>query len=155
MKPAAIAALVAGTLDLTLAIAFFAIQQGAPFTAVPHSVASALIGARAFTGGIPTAILGIALHYVVAFCIALFYYALSLRFGFLNQHPLLSGAAYGMGVFLFMQHVVLPLTARPPSHGYGTVWLLTNIASHIFFIGITIALITRAFSLKSSARART
>lgn len=150
MKPAAIAAVIAGTLDLTLAILFFGIQQSAPFTAVPHSVASALIGVRAFTGGVPTAILGIALHYLVAFCIALFYYALSLRFGFLNQHPLLSGAAYGIGVYIFMRHLVVPLTAKPPSHGYGTVWLLTNIGSHIFFIGITIALVTRAFSFRTA-----
>ncbi len=146
LKTILTAGLVAGTLDLTLAIVFFAIQQHAPFVAVPQSVASGLIGVRAFTGGVPTAILGIALHYFIALAIAGIYYAASLRLAFLNRHAWHCGAAYGIAVYLFMQHIVLPLSAHPHNRSFGHAWLIANIASHIFFIGITIALITRYYA---------
>ena len=115
MKPILISTAVAGTLDLALAITFFAIK-GVPLEGVPHAVAAGLLGVRAFRLGLPTAILGVALHYFIAFCVSAFYYFLSRRFGFLNNHPIASGAIYGIGVFLFMQHVVLPLSAEPRSH---------------------------------------
>jgi len=151
MKPILISTAVAGTLDLALAITFFAIK-GVPLEGVPHAVAAGLLGVRAFRLGLPTAILGVALHYFIAFCVSAFYYFLSRRFGFLNNHPIASGAIYGIGVFLFMQHVVLPLSAEPRSHPT-YAWLIANIASHIFFIGIAIALITRRFSTPPQASA--
>lgn len=144
MKTILLAGLVAGTLDLDLAVAFFSLR-GAPLNTIPHAIAAGLLGPRAFHGGITVAFLGVALHFFIALSVAAFYYALSLRIGLLNAHPFLSGAAYGIGVYLFMQYVVLPLSAEPrsrPSHG----WLIADIASHIFFIGITIALITRHFA---------
>lgn len=145
------AGLVAGTLDLTLAIVYFAITVHAPFTAVPKAVASGLLGARAFQGGIPTALLGIAIHYFIALTVADVYYAASLRIKFLNRQPLLSGAAYGIAVYLVMQYIVLPLSARPHSRSNGHAWLVANVASHIFFIGITIALITRHYATRQTA----
>ncbi len=144
MKPILISTLVAGTLDLALAITFFTIK-GAPIDAVPHAVAAGLLGVRAFSLGTSIAILGVALHYFIAFCVAAFYYLLSRRFGFLNNRPILSGALYGIGVFLFMQYVVVPLSAEPRSHPTHA-WLIADIGSHIFFIGIAIALITRCFA---------
>jgi uncharacterized membrane protein YagU involved in acid resistance len=143
-----VATLVAGTLDLSLAIIFFALGHGAPFVAVPHAIAGGLLGIRAVHGGIPTAILGVALHYFITLCVAAFYYTLSRRLLFLNHHPFLSGAAYGIGVYLFMQRVVLPLSAEPRSHTYGHVWLIADILSHIFFIGITVALITSYYAAR-------
>jgi uncharacterized membrane protein YagU involved in acid resistance len=149
MKTILIAGLIAGTLDLDLAVAFFSLR-GAPLDAIPHAIAAGLLGPRAFHGGIAIAFLGVALHYFIALSVASFYYFLSLRTRFLNSHPLLSGAVYGIGVYLFMQYVVLPLSAEPRSSS-GHAWLIADVASHIFFIGITIALITRFFSNTSPA----
>ena len=149
MKTILLAGLVAGTLDLDLAVTFFSLR-GAPLNTIPHAIASGLLGPRAFHGGIAVAFLGVALHFFIALSVAAFYYVLSLRIRRLNAHPFLSGAAYGIGVYLFMQYVVLPLSAEPrsrPTHA----WLIADITSHIFFIGITIALITRYFSNTSPA----
>jgi len=143
------AGLVAGTLDLALAIIFFAVQ-GAPLLTIPHAIASGLLGLRAFHGGIPTAILGIALQYFIALTVADVYYAASLRLKFLNRQPLLSGAAYGITVFLVMTLIVVPLSAAPHSHS-SVAWHIADIASHIFFIGITIALITRHYATPQNA----
>ena len=143
-KPIFTAGLIAGALDLVLAVTFFTVR-GAPLDAVPHAIAGGLLGPKAFHEGLATALLGVALHFFIALTVAAVYFAASRRIGFLNHHPLISGTVYGLAVFAFMQHIVLPLSAEPrsrPSHA----WLIADIASHIFFIGITIALIVRRLS---------
>ena len=148
LKTVITAGLVAGTFDLALAIIFFAVTQHAPFSAIPHAVASGVLGARSFHLGAASAALGIFLHYFIALTVADFYYAASLRIPFLNRHPILSGAAYGIAVFVVMQFIVVPLSRRGPSHPQFS-WFIADIASHIVFIGITIALITRHYATQT------
>ena len=141
------AGLVAGALDLTLAITWFTIA-GDPLATVPHAIASGWLGARAFHGGAPDALLGIALHFLIALVVAAIYYMLSRAFKLLNHQPILSGVVYGLAVFLVMQNIVVPHSAEPrlqPS----MAWLITDLASHVFFVGITISLITRRFALRA------
>lgn len=144
MKTIFTAGVIAGILDLALAIAFFTLR-GFPVDAVPHAIASGLLGVRAVRGGIATAVLGVAIHFCIAITVAAVYYAVSRAVAFANRHPVLMGTAYGLGVFAFMQYVVLPLSAEP-HYGHTTAWLVANVVSHIFFIGITIALITSRFA---------
>jgi hypothetical protein len=147
MKPAIktvlTAGLVAGTLDLALAISYFAVTVHAPIVAVPLAVASGLLGRQAYSLGTPAAVLGIALHFFIALTVAGIYFAASRTLRILTRRPIVCGAAYGIGVFLVMQYIVLPLSARPGPRRFTTGWFIADVASHIFFIGITIALITR------------
>jgi hypothetical protein len=140
------AGLVAGTLDLALAITYFAVAVHAPFVAVPLAVASGLLGARAFSLGTSAVVLGIALHYFIALTVAGIYYTASRQLRILTRQPVVCGAAYGISVFLVMQYIVLPLSARPGRSHFTVGWLTADVASHIFFIGITIAVITRSFT---------
>lgn len=138
------AGIIAGILDLALAVIFFTLH-GAPLEAVPHAIASGLLGPKAFREGLPTAVLGIALHFFIAITVAAVYYGLSRKIRLLNYRPLLAGTVYGLAVFTVMQHIVLPLSAEPhsrPTPG----WLIADAISHIVFIGITIALITSRFA---------
>ncbi len=151
LKTVLIAGITAGTLDLALAIIFFAVQKGAPLVAVPHAIASGLLGDEAFRGGLATAALGVVLHFFIALCVAAVYYALSRKIKLMNRFPLIAGAVYGLGVFAFMLHVVLPRSAAEHSRP-SQAWLIADISSHIFFIGITIALITRRYSAPTGAR---
>lgn len=148
-KTILIAGTVAGVLDLALAIIFFTVE-GAPLEAVPHAIASGLLGPRAFREGLATALLGIALHFFIAFTVAAVYYFLSRKIRLLNLRPYLSGTVYGLAVFVIMQHIVLPLSAEPRTHQSNHAWLIADIASHILFIGITIALITRRYAYSPS-----
>lgn len=141
------AGLIAGALDLALAITYFTIA-GAPLATVPHAIASGWLGARAFHGGAPDALLGIALHFFIALVVAAVYYMLSRAFKLLNHQPILSGTVYGLAVFLVMQNIVVPHSAEPrlqPS----MAWLVVDLASHVFFVGITISLITRRFARRA------
>lgn len=141
------AGLLAGTLDLALAITFFAVQ-GAPLDTVPHAVAGGLLGAPAFQAGTSVAILGVALHFLIALSVAAVYYLLSRAFKLLNHQPILGGTVYGLAVFLFMQDIVIPFSAEPHSKP-STTWLAVNLASHVLFVGITISLITRRFAQRA------
>lgn len=145
-KTVVVAGLIAGTLDLALAIGYFAVSVHAPFAAVPLAVASGLLGARAYSLGNAGVVLGIGLHYFIALTVAAVYFAASRGLGILTRRPIVSGAAYGIGVFLVMQYVVLPLSARPGPRHMSAGWMVADIGSHVFFIGITIAVITRRYA---------
>ena len=58
--------LIAGTLDICAAFLTAWLRAGVTPVRVLHFVASGLIGAAAFNGGARTAILGLALHFLIA-----------------------------------------------------------------------------------------
>src|SRR5688572_28022303 len=107
-----VAGLVAGVLDLTAACFFAWVRAGVTPVRVFHSVASGLIGpSAATTGGNKTALLGIALHFLIATTWAAVYYIASRKIRFLINHPIIAGLLYGVFVYSFMNFVVLPLSA--------------------------------------------
>ncbi len=136
------AGLLAGVLDGLDAGLFIGVARGIPPIRVFQFIASGLLGVRSFNGGWATAVLGVALHFLIAMSAAAVFYALSLKLPWLLHKPLLWGPVYGMGVFLFMHYVVVPLSAAPRQPPAGAANLLNLIFSHIFFVGIPIAWIT-------------
>jgi hypothetical protein len=95
----AVGGLIAGTLDLTQACVLFGAR-------IPLVIAAGLLGRQAFKGGPGTYVLGVLLHFFIAFSFAAFYYAASRKLAFLKEHPLVCGLAYGAGVELVMSLVV-------------------------------------------------
>jgi len=67
-------------------------------------------------GGPPTAILGAALHFFIAFSVVAAYYLASRRLALLRDRPVLCGLLYGVLVYVVMTFVVVPLSAafNPP-----------------------------------------
>jgi hypothetical protein len=76
-----------------------------------QGIASGLLGRSAFQGGIGTALLGVALHFVVATGAAAVYYAASRRWRLLTDRALGCGIAFGALVHLFMTFGVIPMSA--------------------------------------------
>lgn len=133
----AVAGLLAGASDLIFAFVFYSFQGATP-ARILRGIAAGLLGHEALTMGSWTLALGAALHFFTAVCAAFVFYALSRRFRFLTRRWVLSGAAFGVGVFLFMHFVVIPLSRlhfRLPTL-YNT---LGELCSHIFLFGIVIA----------------
>lgn len=103
-------------------------------------------------GGLPTAFLGAFLHYFIAFSIVTVFNLASRKMPFLTRRPWAYGAVYGVLVYLFMNVVVLPLSAlHNPVNLSPSVGLLNQVLIHIFGIGIPSALFARAASSRSSA----
>ncbi len=137
--------LACGVLDITQAIVAWHFQAGVKPIRVWQSVASGLLGPKAFQGGIKTAIVGGVLHFFIAFTAAAVYYTASRWLAFMTGHAILSGLLYGEAVFLFMYFVVVPLSAAAKSH-FTMATLITGPIGHMFLVGLPIALAVRRFS---------
>jgi hypothetical protein len=149
-RPSAARALLFGTLavgvlDLLDAFIFFGLRGVSPIR-ICQSIAAGLLGRAAFAGGWPTAMLGVALHFFIAFCVVAVFLFAARRLRFLVDHWLLSGIIYGVGVYLVMTFIVVPLSAA----GGGTrTWpvVLNGVLIHMFGVGLPASLAARVFRL--------
>src|SRR5262245_50297765 len=82
--------LVVGALDGLDAIVVFGLRGATPVR-VFQGIAAGLLGRATFQGGLRTALLGLAIHFFIAFSIAATYYAASRRFSILVRRPLVCG----------------------------------------------------------------
>jgi uncharacterized membrane protein YagU involved in acid resistance len=102
--------LLAGTLDIAAAIFIYAFPSGAKVTRLLQGIASGLLGAKAFSGGLRTAALGLTLHYLIALIWTFVGLLGLLTFKGISRHLVLGGLAYGAVVWLSMNLIVLPLS---------------------------------------------
>ncbi len=133
---------IAGALDITYAIVFSA-WRGVPAMRLLQSVSSGLLGAPAFNGGMPTAALGLFLHFCIAFAWAAIFYIASRSVPFLTRKAVISGIVYGLLIYAIMNLVVLPVSAFPRKVTFPPLVLATGLFVHMFFIGLPIALAVR------------
>src|SRR5262245_53770080 len=138
--------LLGGLFDITFACVVWAIRAGVTPIRVGQSVASGLLGREAsLAGGVTTGILGLVLHFLMAILMAAVYYGAATRIPLLVKRAVPCGLAYGLGIYLVMNFVVLPLSAIGKMGGSGPlVIVIPEILVHMFGVGLTIALFTRA-----------
>ncbi len=133
---------IAATLDLVYAIVRQAGRGRSPEWTL-QSVASGWLGEDAFTSGSAGAVLGLLSHFVILVVGAGLFVLASLRFPALRSHAAISGLAFGVLVYLFMNFVVLPLSAFPFDLTYTAGRLLEGFVSHAVLVGLPIALAAR------------
>jgi len=137
-----IAGILVGVLDICAAFVVRYAFMKAPPLRVLQGIASGAMGPAAFSGGLSSAGVGLALHFVIAFGVAAVYFAMSRRLRIFIAHPLWVGAAYGIGVHLFMNYVVLPLSRFPRGGRPPTIWFFAAMAAvHILCVGWPVALV--------------
>lgn len=129
--------LLAGTLDAMDGVVAFGFNGMNPIQVLQY-IASGLLGAPSFQGGLKTAALGAVLHYFIAFAVAAIYYAASLKLPVLHLRPVKWGLTYGVAVFLVMNYVVLPLSAVAKSP-FSPALFLNGVIGHAIFVGFAIA----------------
>jgi hypothetical protein len=131
------ATLVAGALDATDGVVFFGLHGLNPIQVLQY-IASGLLGARSFGGGLITAGLGVLVHFAIALVVAAIYLAASRRISALRSQWVLFGLLYGAAVWAVMNLAILPLTAVAPSP-ITTAALLNGVIGHALFVGLPIA----------------
>lgn len=136
--------LVAGALDISAAFINSASRGRSPMW-VLQSIASGVLGPNAFKGGLQTAALGAALHFLIAFAASAVYFSASRKLTFMVRWPIVCGLLYGVVVYLFMYGVVLSLTFHrsffsPPSA------VATGLIIHMLCVGLPISLAVRQYS---------
>lgn len=135
--------LAVGILDGLDAVIFFGVRNGTPPARVFQAIAAGLLGRDGFSGGGPTAALGVALHFFIAFTIVAVFLFASRHVPALSRAPCIAGPAYGIAVYLVMNFVVIPLSAT--SGGSFTVPVVLNgVLIHIVGVGLPAVLAARA-----------
>jgi uncharacterized membrane protein YagU involved in acid resistance len=139
------AGLACGTLDIIAAFVVY-IQFGRPPLRLLQGIAAGVLGKRAFEGGMATAWFGLFCHYFIAFSAATVYFTASRSIAFVLEHAVISGAAYGVIVYFFMNRIVVPLsgTIKLP---FSFKMMVIGIVIHIFCVGLPIAIVVERFSI--------
>ena len=133
-----------GVLDGISAILLFG-SRGASPAQVFRSIAYGAMGRAAVNGGAKAALVGVAAHFTVAFGAAAVYYAITRLRPAINERPLVFGPLYGAAVHLFMNFVVIPMSAIGPR---SIVWttFLEVLAIHLVVVGPSISVTVSHFA---------
>ena len=141
-----IGGLIAGTLDIIAACLQAWLRSATTPMRVGQFIASGVLGRAAFSGGNKTALLGIAFHYLIATTATAVFYFASRKLHFLVERPVSMGLLYGVFVYLFMNFVVIPLSAIQRTGGATLSNRIVSALISRFCVGLPIALIVRRFS---------
>jgi hypothetical protein len=136
-----IAGLTCGVLDGLSAVAL----AGGRWMRVFQFVASSILGPDSFRGGVATASVGIAIHFLVALTATAVYYSVSRGIPILIDRALLFGVLYGVTIHFFMTFVAIP-TSKIGSRPLVLRSFLLQLAVHMIVVGPTIALMIRRYS---------
>jgi len=149
LRAGTLTGVVDGLFSSVLSVAFYHSTVARLF----QGVAAALLGNEAFAGGISTAVLGVLMHFGVAFswsAVFLFFVMRSrwVRERLASPYGVIKVAAvYGPFIWLVMSLVVIPLLLqRPPSF---TVRWWIQLIGHFPFVGLPIVAMTAS---KTSTR---
>jgi hypothetical protein len=149
LRTVLIGGLIAGALDLTFAFSFYGLKGATPLR-ILQLIASGVLGRESFQMGFASAALGAFFHFFISVCAAGIFYLVSLRFSFLTRRVLISGAIFGVLMFLTMGFIVVPLSAiKPGPMKIGNV--IGELCSHMFLFGMVISYaVSRAHHIRSS-----
>jgi len=129
-----VGALIAGSVDILVASAIYQVSPAA----ILQAIASGLIGRASYDGGVGTMALGLMLQWLMSLIIAAIYGAAAMQTRVLFDKPVRFGALYGVGVFIVMSFIVVPLSAAYPRPQPSVSGLVLNLAANILF-GVIVA----------------
>ena len=137
-----LAGVLGATCDIVYAILYYG-WRGVSAERILQTVASGLLGKASYDGGWPAAALGLACHYAIVIVAAALFYAVARRWSWLRNEPITAGLAYGVAIYVFMNFVVLPLSAYPFPLRFPLLTTATGLLVHMVGVGLSISLITR------------
>jgi hypothetical protein len=133
-----------GVMDITAAFVTWW-PKGILPSRILKGIASGLLGPDAYNGGWPTAALGLAFHFFIAFSAATVFYIASRKLQFMMLRPVLSGVLYGVAVYFVMYWIVMPLS-RYHIRPFSLTNTIIAIITHMVCVGLPISLIISYYS---------
>jgi hypothetical protein len=136
--------LIVGTLDILSAIVDYYIATGKGPANIFKYIASAILDKQAFSGGTGIIVLGLLLHYLIAFLFTILFVALYRNVKFMSGNKLIVGICYGVLIGVIMNFIVVPLSLTPkmPYQGLKVVKAFLIL---ICMIGLPLAFLTPRF----------
>ena len=139
-----IAGLTCGAMDISAALVVYGLMGSKPLRLL-QGIAGGILGPRTYSGGTSTALLGLALHFVIAFGAATVFFLASRFVPLLLNYAVVSGVLYGIAVYFFMNRVVVQLSAAT-KFPFSIKMMLIGVIIHIFCVGIPISLSIRRYA---------
>jgi hypothetical protein len=146
-----ITVLIAGTLDILSAYTNGFIQTGHLSRRMFQYIAGGALGLKnTLNGGVPVILLGIFIHYFIAFCFTLFFFYLYRKNRIFGLNKFVAALLYGIFIWAVMSLVVLPLSALPSRKITIGNALLDSLILAVM-IGLPVSLSARAYYGKGKA----
>lgn len=140
-KTVILTGLIVGTLDMLGAIIVYKADPGPMF----RFIASGAFGAgTAFSGGTVMVVWGVTFHYIIAFAWTILFFFVYPSLPILWKNKYITGALYGLLIWVIMNKVVIPISAITPgpfdltSAAIGALIL-------IIAVGLPIAILTHRY----------
>ena len=140
-KSILIATAIAGTLDIGMA-AIETARAGKPVANMLRSVASGPFPS-ATDWSAAGAVLGLGVHYAIMAVMVTVFILARERIGWIRAHTLIAAALYGVGLWLVMYGLVLPLRFGAPFPTPNPVGIAKQLFAHVVLVGLTIGLVAR------------
>ncbi len=132
---------ITGALDISYA-ALVTVMNGGIATNMLRGVAAGPLGDRALQWGTPGAFAGLAVHFTLMSIMVAVWLRIR-RIPFVAaMSPWLSGALYGLAIYLVMFGVVLPLRFGSPFPPAKLLSLATSLFAHVVVVGMSMAWVT-------------
>jgi hypothetical protein len=132
---------IAGALDIGDAIVT-TLLHGHSVEKMLQGIASGLLGKAAGHGGLGSAAFGLGLHFAIMLAMVAAFVLAATRLPTLTRRPVVWGLLYGIGLYLVMNMIVLPLRFHPPAQPFDAIAFANQIFANTCLVGLPIALIT-------------
>jgi hypothetical protein len=133
------ATIVSGALDATAGVVIYWIYKGLNPLQVLQYIASGIFGPSVINGSFLYVIIGLVLHFIIAFAFTCGYY---LVFPFVKsfvKNTVVNGLVYGIFIWVFMNYIVLPFSNIP--HSPKDFVSVLELIWHSVLVGLPIAMI--------------
>ncbi len=145
VKTILLSGFVAGTLDILAAFLVYSfVMKVATPLQILHGIAAGMFGKTVIGNENIMALIGLLLHYFIAYTFAILYFFIYPNIKFLHSNKIISGLLYGIFVWAVMNLIVVPL-----SNAYHGHFVLNSFLRAIIIlmlcIGLPISLITAKY----------
>lgn len=137
--------LIAGSLDIAAAFLSAWLVNNVSPVSVLQFIASGVFGKEAFAGGYQMAFLGLAFHFVIAFCCTIAYFIIYPKWKLLQrQHHLINAILIALVAWVVTQLGVIPLS-RASQGAFTLVPVIRSYLILVFCIGWPISVLSRKY----------
>jgi len=137
--------LIAGTIDISLALFNAYLQRGTTPNIVFRYIASGVFGQEAFSGGIGMAVSGLLFHYLITFNFCIIFFLLYHNRIIPSGNKILTGIITGVLVWGIMQYIIVPLSQVPGKQSGDITNMFLSIIILVIAIGLPFSLMANAY----------
>lgn len=143
-KSIALTGFIVGTLDILAAFLMYFMSSGNGPMNVLLYIASAAFGGKAFSGGVPMALVGLLFHFIIAFGFTFLLFKAYPGVNKFVKNQFLQAVLFGLVIWVIMNLIVLPLSSVPKG-AFDLVGAIKGAVVLILAVGVPISMGARNY----------